>query len=345
MINYVEIAGDLLPAIAYGDAAGLPFEGQTPREDGSVEDLLDTSTNPFLGPHPAGTWSDDTHLSLAVAKSVMEVKGFDLESQADWHVTALRHVNGAENDPDMVPPIVTDGEQKGWGHSTTSSVERLKDGVSPRGSGHPEGSGNGVLMKMAPLVLWQIARQVNTADADQQLTELTRMTHDSPVAVVSSLTHRRYLENVAAGLDASTALIMAHEVALELETDFGAEREVSRSLGKIAADDFLELPDRDKILQAVRRKPDSGFFGFFAPDTLAMAYGSFVLEHTLPDSVFRAVELGGDSDSVGSIVAVMSLLAGKSDESVDQLPSYDELFNVNRLQQVSRRLAGLIEAT
>ena len=339
MAEHAEIAQNLLTAIAYGDAAGLPFEAQPPQDEGSLNGLRDTETNPFIGKYPAGTWSDDTHLSLAVAKSVIETGGFDLESQAQWHVDAFVHVIGGGNNPDMVPPVVTTDVQTGWGHSTTSSVERLRDGVSPHKSSAPNGAGNGVLMKMAPLVLWQLGDHLEASEAEQQLIELTEMTHGAPEAKVATLVHRAYLGQLVAGVAADTALVRAHDTALEIEEYYKVDRAVSRALGRLVFGDFLDMPDREKILAAAPKG------GFYAPETLVMAYGSFVLENALPDSVFRAVELGGDSDSTGSIVAAMNVFAGNGSGSViADLPDYDKIFDVKRLEKVGRELADALSS-
>jgi ADP-ribosylglycohydrolase len=57
----------------------------------------------------------------------------------------------------------------------------------------------------------------------------------------------------------------------------------------------------------------------------------------LPESVFRAVELAGDSDSIGSIVATMStFLHGEV-----KFPSdYEKVFARERLERLSRRFAA-----
>jgi ADP-ribosylglycohydrolase len=240
----------------------------------------------------------------------------------------------------MIPPLVTTDDQNGWGKSSTRSAERLTHGISPYESGESDGASNGVLMKLSPLVAWQLGNQMPAAEAEQQLVNLTRMTHDSPVAIVCSLIHRRYLERISNGIDARTALVDTHQDSLEYEKEFNGGDKLSQSLGRLATDDFLEQPNRDKILLARPANRTPRFFGFFAPETLMMAYGSFVTEQVLPKSVFRAVELGGDSDSAGSIVAAMSVFADQT--SVAELPDYEKLFDIKRLERVSAELADTI---
>ncbi len=332
------VGEQLLSAVAYGDAAGLPYEKKPPLQPGSVGGLVDTRTNPFLGEHPAGTWSDDTHLSLAVASSLIEAKGFDIGNMARWHVEAYAHVKGAHSNPDLVPPIVTTGKNSGWGGSTTQSIERLKRGVDPAASGQAEGAGNGVLMKLAPLVYWQEVASTPLDVAEQQIIQLTRMTHGAPEAIVSSLVHRNVLSRLLATPDGAAQPLTPREVilracsdALGYEQRLGAEPVTSRILGPVADAIKSHSLTREVVLAASPKA------GFHAPETLVMAYGSFLLEDQFPQSVFRAVELGGDSDSIGSIVATMSaFLHGEPRFPED----YRKVFARERLERISKQLAA-----
>lgn len=333
MINH-EVLANSLASVGYGDAAGLPFEGQPPRQPRSVNGLRDTETNPYIGQYPAGTWSDDTHLSLAVAKSLIESNGFNLESQAKWHVMALDHVNGEGSESDLIPPIVTDSGHTGWGKGTTASVQRLKAGTPPTHSGQPDSAGNGVLMKMAPLVLWQVAAEVPADEADQQIIELTQMTHANAEAVIASLVHKRYIERLCKGETMPDGLLArSYNSASMLEDKYSRPRVLSRMLGTLSLGTFPDFPSRKTIFDLTPKK------GFYAPETLAMAYGSFLIQPKAPRSIYRAVELGGDSDSIGSIVATLSLIA--SGVSLKGVEDYPKVYDVSRLERVGKELAAI----
>lgn len=112
----------LLPSIAYGDAAGLPVETMSADEIkvrfGRIDSLLPVTINPFYkGDFDAGTWSDDTQLSIVVAESLTASDGFDL------HHMAYSHIDAYEQTPQITKPngqMIT----RGWGGSTTRSVQR-----------------------------------------------------------------------------------------------------------------------------------------------------------------------------------------------------------------------------
>ena len=147
-------ACEVLPAIAYGDAAGLPVEGKPAeciRERyGRITELQAPSDHPFFPGSACGTVSDDTQLSLAVAESLIRTGGFSLKSLADEHIAAYRQA-----------PRTAEGVPCGWGGSTVKAVERMISGVPPRESGEKGKAGNGVVMKMAPLVVWQVLGEVD----------------------------------------------------------------------------------------------------------------------------------------------------------------------------------------
>lgn len=81
----------LIEAVAYGDAAGLPVETMCREEIqakyGWLGNLVAPTDNPFYpGNHEPGVWSDDTELTMAVAQGLLDADGFELEAQAETHL-------------------------------------------------------------------------------------------------------------------------------------------------------------------------------------------------------------------------------------------------------------------
>lgn len=336
--KYEAVGNHLLPAIGYGDAVGLPYETGDQLPAGQVQGMVPVE-NDYLGQFPAGTWSDDTQLSLAVTESLLDRNGFDIEDQADKHVQAYRHSLGELALQDWVPPMVDSSRALGWGGSTAKSMQRLMKGFSPISSGAPEGAGNGVLMKLAPLVYWQRVTRTPVAKTTAELVDITHMTHQAPEAVVSTLVHAQVLRELLGVMpdehDDLTAVkrsIIASSARLATiyEQQMDVPPVTSQLLGR------LSWLARRGSLSSDSINGLAPAHGFYAPETLAMAYGSFMRESTFPDSVYRAVELGGDSDSVASVVASMStFLHGKVDAPHD----IEWLYDVPRLKRVSRQLA------
>ncbi len=315
----------LLPSIAYGDAAGLPVETQTAEyiqeNYGTIRALLASDRNPYYeGIFEVGMWSDDTQLSIAVAEALIEADGFDIDAMARQHLVAY----------DATGDVVRNGKltKRGWGGSTVSAMEKLKTGVSPAESGTLDGSGNGVLMKMAPLAYWHAAR--NTP-AEQRYTDydaLTTMTHDSAIARLATRIHGDVLKHlIENGYARDEFLEEVNNSVHYHESELGTGTEMSELLGYLK-----DMKSKDDVLINTDAK------GFYAPQTLAMAYGAFVLNRAqFTDSVYEAVNLGGDTDSTGSIVAAMSAFANR--ETVRIPVDHQHLDQLAFLKQTSRKLA------
>jgi ADP-ribosylglycohydrolase len=177
--------------VAIGDALGVPVEtfdaARIERDYGRITTYLQNPTHKWSATKPAGMWSDDTQLTLAVAESIIERGTFDLESQAKWHLRVLDEFGDL-----------------GLGGSTRDALNRIRAGVSPADSGKTDnpkrGMGNALPMKLSPagallasdLRLNPVDGRHNTASwfkMIRSVTDLTLMTHRTEVAVASALAH------------------------------------------------------------------------------------------------------------------------------------------------------------
>lgn len=289
------VGQNLLLAVGYGDSLGLPVETKRAPEIrdtyGEIRSLLPI-VNPYFGEAPAGTWSDDTELSLATAEALIKAGDFSMDSVAENHVLAM----------EQTPTRSVDGKPlaRGWGKGTWESVQRLKEGTHTwRNSGNPDSEGNGVLMKLSPLALWQAVAKPQ--EANQQIESFATMTHANDLSVVTAMLHRDMLARLLEGSITPDYLVEASaETALVYEKVYpGARHETSTKLGALAA---AKKVDAAQITALAPRG------GFWSPETLVMAYGAFVIESSFPECVYKAVSLGGDTDSVCSIVGAMSVM-------------------------------------
>ena len=309
----------LIPAVAYGDAAGLPVETRSAQEIadryGRIDRLVPTTDNPYFSDKPApGFWSDDTQLSIAVAEGLRAANHFALDALATAHLRAYEET-----------PVILNSRgvetKQGWGGSTVAAMEQLRAGTSPLESGTPEGAGNGVLMKLAPLVYWQYVRGTTLAQRTLEYDQLTTMTHDSDIARAATRIHGEVLHSLLCeGFSEQTFQNAVEACDLSIES--------SAAFSSLFA--YLNnAVDSDTILQQTDGK------GFYAPQTLAMAYGAFQSqEGRFTESVYEAVNLGGDTDSTASIVAAMSVFATRT--MIDFPSDFETLDQFALLQQISK---------
>ena len=317
-----QAARQILPFIAYGDAAGLPVEGKSVeriRERyGRITELQAPSDHPFFPGSARGTVSDDTQLSLAVARSLIN-NGFSLESLADEHIAAYRQA-----------PRTAEGVPRGWGGSTVKAVERMISGVSPRESGEKGKAGNGVVMKMAPLVVWQVLGEVDKRTRRGQYDLLTNMTHNSEIARICTRLHGEVLSALLEGRTVSEAA--DRFIQTLAVNDFSKESELLHRAVHSPCQTDEELAER---YTAGKSGTD---YGFYVPETLAIAYDIFLgVGGDMQAAVYRAVNLGGDSDSTASIVAAM--IACQSGGAYKEPPDMESVQGIEQLRTVSTQLA------
>ena len=267
-------------AVGYGDGFGLADEKKDFCPDRTYVGLPCGGVNQWMGELPHGAWSDDTQLSLAVAVSLIQRGSFQLNSMAKCHVDALTESERDYLTSSLVAPSHVSDGKTGWGKGTTSAVERLRRGVSPEKSGDQERIGNGVLMKMAPLMYWYLQMKTKDSVVDRELGMLTRMTHDNPESVAQTLRYADILR------------CLFHD----------------RDLSKIPYGGYAS---ETALLEATPRR------GFTSWETLEVALYYFKQEPTFPDNIHLAIRYGGDSDSICSILGAMSVFNGTYSEPDD----------------------------
>lgn len=343
-----KIGTNLIPAVAYGDAAGLAVETKSWRyieqKYGTIDKLVSPQDNIYFeGVWPTGTTSDDTRLTVAVTNALLRAKGFDLDTLAKEHIDAYNET------PKVVKPsgrVVV----LGWGGSTTNSIERIiNNEKTPYESGEMGGSGNGILMKMPTLAYWQSARETSQDERYKQYDLLTSMTHDSDVARITTRVHGDMLHGLLTGEFSRKSIgRAAYQSAIYHESIFGTTTDVTSALQLLNTLDSPAPQDVknlyiDRANDATDRK--FGFsYSFYAPETLLVAYSALVHgDGDFDKTVYTAVNLGGDADSTASIAGSMAVCA--SDGEIVFPSDIDKVQDIDKLRQLSIRLADIALST
>ncbi|MEO5949065.1 MAG: ADP-ribosylglycohydrolase family protein, partial [Candidatus Saccharimonas sp.] len=221
---------------------------------------------------------------------------------------------------------------RGWGGSTTASMERLSRGVPPSKSGEKEGSGNGILMKMAPLVYWQVARGTDDEARHRQYDELTTMTHDSDIARACTRLHGDTLHWLMQHPGATMKEFQHHALHIvEDEPNADPKGRIYRALA-------YPVGDFSKLVARYTTGQNGGKYGFFVPNTVAMAYDVFIASRgNYVEAVRYATNLGGDTDSIASIAGTMA--NAWSDGEFDVPLDFEHVHEYDRLARLSREFA------
>jgi ADP-ribosyl-[dinitrogen reductase] hydrolase len=264
--------------LAVGDALGAAVEFKAP---GTFPEVTGYRSG---GPHrlKPGEWTDDTSMALALGHSIVEV-GWDLNDQARRYVSWWQ--DGAYS--------VT-GHCFDIGGTTAAALGRFRrtGDANTSGDPSPHASGNGSIMRLAPVPIAFAELFPDRLELlVQRLVESSRTTHASP----QCLSACAYLGVVLCGL--------MHGLAREEVLD--ADWEPARRLREL-------FPLHAEILDVA----EGGFRSKRPPEIKGSGYVVHSLEAALwafhdavdfRQAVLRAVNLGDDADTTG---AVCGQLAG-----------------------------------
>ena len=172
-----------LLGLATGDALGAAIEFESKPRFARLTGLV------AGGPHrlKRGQWTDDTAMALALADSLIAAPALDpvdlMQRFLDWRDTGAYSCTGTCFD---------------IGNQTSAALELFRRSGNPlAGSDDPAASGNGALMRLAPVAI----RHWRDRDALLHAARLqTRTTHGSPVTMAASCAFSEMLADAIAGV-------------------------------------------------------------------------------------------------------------------------------------------------
>ncbi len=296
-MNLDKFTGCIL-GVAIGDALGMPMETMSQEDIVKSVGLMvpPTFLPPSMNPHifsslkhlKPGSWTDDTQLTLATAEALIGSGGaFNMDMIAKKHIEAYQ------------------GERRGWGKSTANACKRLTEGVSWKDSGEPKGSGNGVMMKIAPLGLRQSIIQQDPAIFLKECVTYAKMTHLGTQAIVAGVVHAAAIDYLARHAYLSNIpvfLSYLREVALIAEKDLSADETGDKISWQI---DRVLYYWRDYILPGRTDSKIALRFGggtSYAYNSFGLSYALFVSNPSSFSVIWQTACAGGDTDSNASIV-------------------------------------------
>lgn len=298
-----KVIGGLL-GLCIGDALGVPVEFQS-REKlrrNPVKDMTGYGTHN----QPPGTWSDDSSLTFCLAESLCN--GFDLRDITDKFVKWMY-----------------EGYWTPWGkafdvgHTTQIAISRLKKGVDPLEAGPTDerSNGNGSLMRILPLIFY-----VEKMDKEEQF----EITHQ-----VSRITHGHIRSQMACGIYVQFEINLfngdAPEAAYEKMKDavlkyYSKEPYIEElsHFSRILASDISKLP-----IDSIK---SSGY----VVDSLEACLWCFLNNDSYKDTVITAVNLGGDTDTIGALAGGLAGIycgyEGIPKEWVQKIAKVDEIIKL-----------------
>ena len=255
----------MMVGLAIGDAMGSALEFMPMRDRG---DFITNYQKSSVFPIEAGQWTDDTSMALAIADAIIENQGqwnpvTVMQNFLDWYQT------GKYSAIDHCFDI---------GNTCRSALENwMLDPATPyQGSTDPQSSGNGALMRMAPVII----SSATLEEAQHKANEQTILTHGSAECIKYS--------------SAFAEELFYYRYAPTLPVDYKIARENVKPTGYVResyeaawwavknASDF-----ESTIIKAINLGGDADTIGAIAGQIAGALYGANKIPNWMKDGLYE----------------------------------------------------------
>ena len=283
-----------------GDALGVPVEFMSRQllDDNPVTNMREFGTYH----QPKGTWSDDTTMTLCVYKNIAE--GEDYKSLMNDFTQWYSH--------GYMTPF---GQCFDIGVTTQQALNAYMQGVPPlEAGGNKEwDNGNGALMRVLPLLCFS---HLSFAERVQKVQNYSALTHRHQRSHIACVFYLEMTRKLLHGQDKFEAY---QQTIDQIKEYYQGDKELA-VYHRILSGDIHTLP-RDKI-------QSSGY----VVSTLEAVLWCFLNHDNYKETVLKAVNLGGDTDTIAAITGGLAgLLYGKENIPTEWL---DALQNQALIEKV-----------
>ena len=263
---------------AIGDALGVPVEFKSRLE--LIFDPVQSMRSSGTHGMPAGTWSDDTSMTIALMQSLIDCGRFDYQDIMDkfyqwWKKDEFTATGMAFDIGGTCARAITN-----YGRG----VELWSCGENRRAS-----NGNGSLMRILPVALYCFAKEVKGNARYELVKKVSSLTHAHEISVLGCLI---YVNLACFLLEGSAPAVAYRKAQKEDYARFTAE---SRKVYcRMLESNICDYPE-DKI-------SSSGY----VVSSLEAALWCLLKTNNYQDAVLKAVNLGDDADTVGAITGSLA---------------------------------------
>lgn len=279
----------MIYGVAVGDALGVPYEfcSRSEMKEEPCKDMIGYG----VYDQPAGSWSDDTSLTLCLLDAIdynKQVIDFDIAKQncIDWCFQERFTANNVRFD---------------IGNTTFQAIKRMSNGVNLFNCGSKEDThnGNGSLMRISPLV----PLLVNIKEIEnrfQLIEKVSCMTHGHVISIVGCHIYCEIMMNLWNGMEKFKAISNAIKKLKEFYEDKNeipydiSYREAFYKYERIFSDDFASLSNKHILSHG------------YVLVTLEASLWCFLNGKDYEDIVLMAVNLGKDTDTTAAIAGSMA---------------------------------------
>jgi|MGYP001451602095 ADP-ribosyl-[dinitrogen reductase] hydrolase len=305
---------NILLGTAIGDALGLPV--QFLDREVIAKNPVTTMVGYGQFDVPAGTWSDDSSLSLCLAESLCN--GYDLNDIANKFIKWM--FEGYWTPFNKAFDI---------GNTTYFAIVNLRNGISPHlaGMDRERDNGNGSLMRILPLVPYII--NMEEEDRFRIIGEVSSLTHRHPRSILACIAlcefaiqyiNSQSIEKAYQAIQQTILQLLKKEMFIEEDSPF--KRLVGLSYEKFKNIELKDIRSTGYVI-----------------DTLEASLWCVFNTTNYKEAVLKAVNLGDDTDTVGAITGGLAGIIYGYDtipsEWIDVLAKKDDIIELaNKLDSI-----------
>ena len=266
--------------LVVADALGVPVEFKD-RESLRVNPVRDMRAFGTYN-QPAGTWSDDSSMTLALLES--------LENGLDYKDIMDRFMAWYEEG--AYTPY---GQMFDIGIATSEALRRYKSGVSPLEAGGKSeyDNGNGSLMRILPILFYL---QAKYGDDFVKNDEAFDIIHN-----ISALTHRHKRSQMACGIYISIASFIMTDMDLNCAVESGIYNAMKYYKNNKEFKDELDYFSRLENKNFKDLPEEEIKSGGYVVNTLEASIWCLLNTDNYKSCVLKAVNLGMDTDTTGAV--------------------------------------------
>lgn len=286
---------NFLVGFAIGDAVGVPveFKSRDYLRRSPVRDMIGFGT--FK--KPAGTWSDDTTMTIATMESIARLKTIDyndiMNNFAKWCKEGAFTIDGLFD----------------IGNTTRRAVVNFMQGLPALQCGEADvrSNGNGSLMRIMSIAIYLHHRYGNEFDekAMDIIHDVSALTHAHPISLVGCGIYCLIVAELLEDKNIPQAVADGLQKAKDYYDNKDIFKEPLEKYHRLFDEHFAELPE-DEI-------ESSGYI----LDSLEAAIWCLLNTNDYKSLILKAVNLGLDTDTIGAIASGLGGLA----YNVEDLPA------------------------
>lgn len=272
----VKILKGMLLGLAVGDALGVPveFESRYTLKADPVTDMREFGS----WNQPAGTWSDDTSLTIAAMESITR------RGKIDYQDIMENFLKWYEQDA-----FTANGECFDIGNTTRAALVRFSRRILPPtecGATEMNTNGNGSLMRILPAVLYLFSTRGKIGGDELKIIhEFSSMTHGHIISRMACGIYSLIAAQILNGKNISEAFAIGMNDA----KNFYGDDEAFENFSRLYDENFADIPE-DKISA-------SGY----VVCTLEAALWCLLNTDDYKSLVLKAVNLGQDTDTTAAV--------------------------------------------